>query len=226
MMTFSLTTRRVAICGQVVIGYTVDDGKTEILSTPVSQALVEISEYPEGLFKRKLNLLKSLSNSQKWESLSNRPDRTLTTIDGSFHFTDLPLSNYTLRAFYPSQKFYLQTDEVSVTVVESQKPNWVNLILKVSGIAGQVIDHKGSPVVYAQVKFKDSKEYTLCDRDGKFQLLNLKTPPSSPVQLIVSAPNYDDFTTKDIILSEGILYSIEPIQLSKKSPMKNNGTPT
>jgi hypothetical protein len=220
MMTLSLTTHRVAIHGRVAFGYTLDDEKVEI-SSPVSQALVEISEYPEGLFKRKLNLLKSLSDSQKWESLSNRPDRTLTAIDGSFYFTDLPLGNYILRAFYPSQKFYLQTDEVTIAVVKNQKPNWINLILKVSGIAGQVLDNKNSPVAYAQVKFKGSHEYTLCDRDGKFLLLYPKPPPSSPVQLFISAPSYTSSIVENIILSPGV---VKPIPPSKTSLTKANGT--
>ncbi|WP_181357322.1 hypothetical protein [Stenomitos frigidus] len=221
----------ISIHGRVLIGYTIKGEPDTVLLDPVRQAQVEIIEPPES-FKRKLDL-KSLSHGQNWESLSPRPDRTHTAVDGSFYFIDLPPDNYTLKASLPQKLTRLQVAKEVVTVVKTDaklNPLPRDLVLLTTGIVGQVIsppEQGTKPVAYAQVKLKGGNEQTRCDRDGKFQLLNLEAPESPStrsVQFEISASGYDLYTTDPTAISRGTVHRIQNIQLSKKSSTKANGT--
>ncbi|MBM0744177.1 hypothetical protein JOY44_21595 [Phormidium sp. CLA17] len=232
---------RVAIYGRVAIGFKLQ-GKDNwtLLPQPIQQAQVEIIDAPAS-FQRRL-YLKSLSYGQKWESLSTRLDRASIAVDGSFYFIDLPPGKYTLRATCFQKATILQAAEKVITIVDGEKPSWIDLILITTGIVGQVtsipkVARSGTtstpeeeseivPVAYAQVQLQNSGEQTRCDRDGKFQLLNLEAPenPSTrKLQLQISAPGYDAYT-QNVDLLRGAVYSLPDIQLTKKVPAKANGT--
>jgi hypothetical protein len=218
-------THGVAIYGRVTIGFKlpVNDNWT-LLPQPVQQAQVEIIDAPAS-FQHRL-YLKSLSHSQNWESLSARPDRTPIAVDGSFYFMDLPPGNYTVRATPIQRATILQSAEAVVTIVKGGEPSWIDLILTTTGIVGQVTSSDIVPVAYAQVQLKSSGERTRCDRDGKFQLLNLeapKNPSTRKLQLQISATGYDTYT-QDVDLLRGSVYFLPDIQLTKKVSAKANGT--
>ncbi|MEG4069210.1 hypothetical protein QUA42_18090 [Microcoleus sp. Pol11C2] len=235
-------THRVAIYGRVAIGFKLQgEDNWTLLPQPVQQAQVEIIDAPAS-FQHRL-YLKSLSHGQNWESLPARPDRTPIAVDGSFYFMDLPPGNYTVRAAQIQRATILQSAKAIVTIVDGEKPSGIDLILTTTGIIGQVtnivkVANSGktinapeekseiAPVAYVQVQLKSSGERTQCDRDGKFQLLNLEAPdnPSTrKLQLHISAPGYDDVEIKDIELSRGTVHSLPDIQLTKKVPTRTNG---
>lgn len=128
MLSIDSVRHHVAICGRVAISDTAaDQPKSLVFSDPVQRVRVEIIAAPER-FQRQLQL-KSLSHGQAWESFSDRPDRTHTAIDGSFYLIDLPPGSYTLRASWFPKKTRSQVATAVVTVVDGQKPPWVDLTL-------------------------------------------------------------------------------------------------
>src|SRR5689334_4250310 len=60
---------------------------------------VTITTAPRS-FKNRLKL-KALAVGESWETLAERPDRTLTATDGHFHFLNLPSGQYGLTASLP-----------------------------------------------------------------------------------------------------------------------------
>jgi hypothetical protein len=84
------TIHRVTIAGRVI------DPDTD---QPISSALVELTSVPNG-FRQRL-ALKGLQYGDRWQEMCNRPDRSLTAIDGFFYFVDLPDGKYQLAAFLP-----------------------------------------------------------------------------------------------------------------------------
>lgn len=221
---------RVAIHGRVAIGFKLEgEEKWTLLPQLNWQVRVEIIAAPAS-FQRRLSL-KSLSHGQNWDSFSDRPDRTHTAVDGSFYFIDLPPGKYTLKATCPQQSTRLQGVKADVEIRNGEKPQWKELILATTGIVGQVkIKSSNSnefvPLPQAQVQVVKGSEHTRCDRDGKFQLLNLEAPenPSTrKLQLQISAPGYDTYT-QNVDLSRGAVHSLPDIQLTKKVSAKANGT--
>ncbi|HEY9857981.1 MAG TPA: hypothetical protein V6D16_00635 [Candidatus Obscuribacterales bacterium] len=221
---------RVAIHGRVAIGFKLEgEEKWTLLPQLSRQVQVEIIAAPAS-FQRQLSL-KSLSYGQNWDALSDRPDRTHTAADGSFYFIDLPLGQYTLKATCPRQSTRLQGAEAVVEISDGQKPEWKELILATTGIVGQVKTKLSNsdefvPVRQTQIQVVNGSEQTRCDRDGKFQLLNLEAPENPSIRklrLQISAPGYDTYT-QDVDLLRGAVHSFPNIQLTKKVPVKANGT--
>jgi hypothetical protein len=90
MLKMSVSNLQIVIAGRVL------EGETDKI---VVGAMVEIIEMPEK-FRRILSLKKLQSGSQ-WEKMGDRVDRKVTTNEGYFYFTNLPLGTYVLEASLP-----------------------------------------------------------------------------------------------------------------------------
>ncbi|MEG3925656.1 MULTISPECIES: carboxypeptidase regulatory-like domain-containing protein [unclassified Microcoleus] len=102
------TKNRVAIAGQVI------DAKTNLA---IAGALVEVGQ-KQGKFKNWLDL-HALQYAKSWEKMVERPDRTLTAIDGCFSFINLPDGEYTDLTIQISAQGYKPVDR-SVKLSQSR----------------------------------------------------------------------------------------------------------
>ena len=109
-MKLSSSHHQVAIAGQV------SDAET---GQAIAGARVDLTQVPET-FQKRLSL-QALSYGDRWETLSRRPDRTYTTVDGWFHFIDLPASTYGLTVFLPQAGSRYGPVQKSVIVTNSGK---------------------------------------------------------------------------------------------------------
>jgi hypothetical protein len=82
--TWEVIRHQVAICGRVV------DERGEM----VSGVRVNIVAMPK-VFRTQVSAAASAAE-KKWNDLDERPDRTVTRVDGVFYFLDLPAGPYTL----------------------------------------------------------------------------------------------------------------------------------
>ncbi|MFB2971826.1 carboxypeptidase-like regulatory domain-containing protein [Aerosakkonema sp. BLCC-F183] len=87
------TKNRLAIAGQVI------DADTKLA---IPGVLVKISQMPDK-FKNWLDL-HALQYGKNWEKMQQRPDRTLTGIDGYFYFINLPDGDYELTVYKTNYK--------------------------------------------------------------------------------------------------------------------------
>lgn len=166
----TLVAHQVAIAGQVTDART---GKT------IAGALVELTAAPAA-FTRWLALQKKQYGTQ-WQAMIERLDRTPTRADGFFHFRDLPVGTYTLKASLPDQGTRYGTAQAAVTVAldASSKPIPVTtaLTLVPTTLTGTISVQAGNetlPVFMAQVQVKGSGESTFSDRQGNYWLTGLE----------------------------------------------------
>jgi hypothetical protein len=87
MLEMSVSNLQIAIAGRVL------EGETDEI---VVGAMVEIVEMPEK-FRRILSL-KKLQFGSQWEKKLDRIDRKITSNEGYFYFTNLPIGTYVLEA--------------------------------------------------------------------------------------------------------------------------------
>lgn len=74
---------------------------------PLAGASVTLSSVPAA-FQARLAVLAS-SLGPKWDTMPERPDRTLTTFDGAFRFVDLTPGSYGLTVNVPGGKYQSAT---------------------------------------------------------------------------------------------------------------------
>lgn len=172
---------------QVAIAGTVSDAVT---GQRIHKALVEITEMPDS-FKSRL-ALRSMQYGSKWETMVERPNRTQTTIDGHFHFLDLPDGNYTLTASLPGAgtRYGSAPKKVQVSRVGDQiELAAADITLPPTAIQGQITNSGGEPIVMAKVQVEGTNESVFSDSKGNYLLSGLEV---SKVQstVRVSAQSY------------------------------------
>jgi hypothetical protein len=91
---------------QVAIGGRVVDGQ----NNPVAGARVKITA--------KAGKFKVQAESGAWENLQERPDATVSRVDGTYFFLDLPQGQYTLSAIDPRSG---QSAETQATVAKHKE---------------------------------------------------------------------------------------------------------
>jgi hypothetical protein len=105
MLEMSVSNLQIAIAGRVL------EGETDEI---VVGAMVEIIEMPEK-FRRILSL-KKLQSGLQWEKKLDRIDRKITSNDGYFYFTNLPIGTYVLEASLPIGENYYKKAKQTVRV--------------------------------------------------------------------------------------------------------------
>ncbi len=172
---------------QVAIAGQVSDAQT---GQVIHRARVEITKMPDS-FKKWLTL-HALQYGAKWETMTERPDRKQTAIDGHFHFLDLPDGDYTIKASLPSAGTRYGSVEQTVQVSRNGdriKREAAHLALPPTGISGQIKNSKNSPVIMAKVQIQGRGESTFSDSQGNYLLSGLEESKLE-YTVNVSAPSY------------------------------------
>lgn len=137
---------------------------------------VTITSAPRG-FKNWLKL-KALAAGERWETLTERPDRTRTAADGHFHFLNLPTGQYGLTATLPEAGQRYGTVQAKAKIARDAKGRivWVNtdLALPPTALQGQLLNADKKPVVLAEVQILGSGETLLSDEAGQYLFASLE----------------------------------------------------
>jgi len=162
------TERYVAICGQVIDSWT---------KRPMPDVAVMISSMPIA-FQNWLSR-RALGYGAKWAAMAERPDRTMTSADGSFRFLDLPDGDYVLSLFPSTGAKRYGTVQKNATVSHESHGRIASIMLRVelppTGVRGRVCAKMADPnapavpIVMAKVRL-GSGESTYTDSEGKFVL--------------------------------------------------------
>ncbi len=116
---------------------------------------------------------------ENWEAMVERPDRTRTTVDGSFRFPDLPNGQYTLTASLPGAGSRYGTAEARVTVARDANGRITRaaapIALPPTTLKGQITAQGGGALPMAEVRVKGSGERAFSDAEGKYLLAGLET---------------------------------------------------
>lgn len=187
MLKMSVSNQQIAIAGKVL------EGETE---NKISGALVEIIEMPEKF--RAILSMKALQYGSQWEKMLERPDRKITTSDGAFYFTNLPVGEYLLETSLPtsSTRYHSVRKTVKVSAADNGKiaATMTNIVLSPTVIKGTITDadEPNKLIVNAKIQIQDSRESAVSDRNGNYRLIGLESPKSGQrtVTLIISAIGY------------------------------------
>lgn len=187
MLKMSVSNQQIAIAGKVL------EGETE---NKISGALVEIIEMPEKF--RAILSMKALQYGSQWEKMLERPDRKITTSDGAFYFTNLPVGEYLLETSLPtsSTRYHSVRKTVKVSAADNGKiaATMTNIVLSPTVIKGTITDadEPNKLIVNAKIQIQDSRESAVSDRNGNYRLIGLESPKfgQRTVTLIISATGY------------------------------------
>lgn len=156
-------------------------GKVKNLQTGqiIQGALVSIIDAPSK-FQEWL-LRKQEEYGRKWDTMQERPDRTLTAFDGIFRFIDLMEGSYTLEVSMPGYvtRYGTTQFDAEITMDANGKINMVSSDIALSpttvkGRITQLIDSQQEPVMMAEVRVIGSNEHAYSDEDGQYRIIALE----------------------------------------------------
>lgn len=183
MAEWEVVRHQVAIAGQV------SDAQT---GESIGRARVAITAAPAA-FTDWL-AIHARQYGERWTTMVQRPDRTLTAIDGHFHFLDLPDGQYTLVASLPDLGTRYGTAQVIIDVSRDAQGDLVlataDMVLPPTTIEGRLTEQGVTPpvnVVMAEVRIKGSGEQVFSDDQGHYRLRGVETGERT---VLVSAPGY------------------------------------
>ncbi len=189
---------------QAAIAGTVRDVQ---MQQPIAGAWVALTSAPAE-FTAWL-ALKAKQYGDTWATLVERPDRTRTSLDGHFHFVDLPNGQYTLTASLPGAGSRFATAQATVTVSRDSQGNLTlvaaDLALPPTTIKGQVTGQNNSPVVLARVRVQGSGEESYSDGQGQFTLAGIETGNRT---VLVSAQGYKPASQAIQVAQPGVVQAL------------------
>ena len=131
-----------------------------------------------------------------------------TSLDGHFHFLDLPNGNYTLVASLPNTgSHYSRYGEATKTVTVSRNAEGrivmasVDLAIPATTLKGEVKDTEGEAVVMAKVKIQGTSEKTFSDSQGEYILVGLEATSEQERTILVTASGYQS-SSKQVLLDQ------------------------
>lgn len=231
MLTTQISSPQVAIAGRVLNGET---------QKPIAGAEVKITYMPDQLWT--YLPLKKLQYGSQWEKMSNRPDKKVTSNDGSFYFVHLPPGDYTLLASLPGSgtRYGSAEEEVTVpsassidkiippmiadddgrTTMDIIQTQMVDIFLVPTGIKGNIYDQNDptTTIPHAKVQVQGTLEIALSDQNGDYSLLGLETPASGTVTLTVTATGYQEKGSQAIKIQQGKVKSGQDFPLVPQKP--------
>lgn len=171
MVKIEPTRHQVAVAGQVT------DKET---GRVVSGAQVAISTAPAA-FNNWL-AIKKLQYGERWESMTERPDRTRTASDGYYYFMDLPDGQYQLTASLPGSGSRYDTAQADITVARDSKGNLTMVAAPFAmppttlkgKVSRKVSDTEVTPVVMADIRMKGSGEHAFSNDKGEYRITGLE----------------------------------------------------
>jgi hypothetical protein len=201
---------------QVAIAGYVTDAAT---GKPIRGAQVEVTNAP-GEFKEWL-AIRALQYGDRWEAMSERPDRTRSAADGHFHFLDLPAGNYKVKASLPGAGTrYGQSGEVKVSVPQDENDEYTLVKLPPTTVKGrittQVTGKKDTeePVAMAEVRVVGSDERAFSDGDGHYLLAGLEASKDKERIILARAQGFQP-ASRHVRLSQGGAEATLDFTLSK-----------
>lgn len=176
---------------QVAIAGQVSDAET---GQAIAGAWVALTQVPEPFSKRLA--LQALQYGDRWETLSQRPDRTHTAMDGYFKFIDLPVGEYKLNVSLPGAGTRYGTAEPMVTVSSEGDrllPKIIAIALSPTALKGHIQDGQGKPIEMATIQLSGSRETALSDAQGNYSFIGLQasSPIARPHTVTATAQGYN-----------------------------------
>lgn len=196
---------QVAIAGQVANAQTgkgMEGVRVEITAAPA--AFTDFLKFHKIQF------------GERWEAMAERPDRTRTTVDGSFRFLDLPNGQYTLTATLPGAGSRYGAAEARVTVARDANERITraaaSIALPPTTIKGRIKAEGGGDLQLAEVRVKGSGERAFSDAEGKYLLAGLEKGERT---VLVSAQG---FKTKSHNVTLGQAGSVQTLDVALNKP--------
>jgi hypothetical protein len=185
----------------------------------ISNVEVMISKAPEA-FSNWLNL-KALQYEEHWQKMIQRPDRTRTTVDGHFHFLDLPDGQYSLTASMATTSRRYGTAEVTVVVSREHQNRIVmataDIALPATTVKGKISDQNGDPVILGEIRVNKSAERAFSNQQGQYLLMGLEASEKQERIILVSAPGYDIASGKVLLNQAGIEKTLDFVLKKRNS---------
>ncbi|WGV27992.1 carboxypeptidase-like regulatory domain-containing protein [Halotia branconii] len=196
MLKWELIRHQVAIAGQVTNAQT---------NKAIPNAEVIITKAPSA-FADWLKL-KSLQYGDRWNSMVERPDRTITANDGHFHFLELPEGEYTLTASVPNATRRYSKGMLTVTVPAKVEGKVIittaDMTMPTTFLQGKIFNQNEEPVLMAQVQFGYT-ESTFSNDQGQYSLFSIETSEIERL-VLVSAQGYQPTSQSVVIKAPGTL---------------------
>jgi hypothetical protein len=190
---FETIRHQVTIAGKV---------KDRVTGKPVEDVLIEIVDGPPAY----LAMIDTQSNiySSAWDTMTKRPDKTVTRPDGHYHFMDLPNGTYTVTASCKRFGSRYGTIGRDITVSRTPQGNVVfvssDILLPPSTLKGRVFRQGSStPVIMAEIRVAGSLEFSHSDENGDYILSGLEASAARPRSVTVSAVGFQN-RTLDVLL--------------------------
>ena len=200
---------------QVAIAGVVTNAQTQ---EKMRGVVVKIEDGPAE-FLLWLNLQKK-QYPDTWSKMTERPDQTMTSVDGLYYFLDLPDGQYTLQARLPGAGSRYDSEEVTATVShDGDKIVWTNadIQLPTTTLKGQITfindDDEPEGVLMAKVRVQSSGESVFADHDVNYLLTELEGGERT---VLVSAQGYEQTSVTLVLPGDGSVttqnFSLTPIE--------------
>jgi hypothetical protein len=197
MIAWQVARHRAGIAGRVT------DAET---GKPIAKVAVTMAEMPAA-FKRTLRNA-SIQYGNRWPTMVERPDKTMTRTDGLFYFLDLPGGKYTLSASLPGSGKRYGSAQATVThdAQGNLKVAMVSVALQPTTVKGKVTGpgHKNG-VPMAEVRVKGSGERAFSDTQGHYVLAGIEPGKRT---IIVFAQGYQPASHPVLLGQPGALETL------------------
>jgi hypothetical protein len=202
---------------QMALSGSVVDDET---SRPLAGVTVTITTMPPA-FQRVL-AGKALQYGALWATLAERPDRTATTLDGSFHFVDLPDGAYAVTCTASRAVGIYGSAAMAFSVARDAEGHiaWgmQTIRLPPMGIRGIVEGNPpgsgpggvAAPIPGVRVRVRGNSEVVHSGSDGRFYLPDAEL---GTLTLELAATNYAPVTTTAVIL-DGTITDLGTVTLT------------
>lgn len=133
---------------------------------------------------------------------------TLTSTNGAYTISDVPIGQYTIRASYPN---YISGETHDVSIEANATTGAQNFVLEpVKGIiTGQITLEQETDYTGIMVNINNTGCVSVTDKDGNF---TIKDVPIGQFTFIASMPGYVSYQT-NLIIEPGDNINLGPIEL-------------
>jgi hypothetical protein len=201
---------------QVALSAIAVDAETSQRLAGFTAAITVMPAAFEGALSRK-----ALQYGDLWDTLAERPDRTVTAADGSFRFVDLPDGAYVITLSAAPGAGRYGSAQVAFTVARDAQgeiaPRVQMVRVPPTGVRGLVNGKPPSggargavaPIPAARVRVRGSGELAHTRTDGRFYLPGVE---QGTLTLEITASNYEP-VTRTVMIIDGMITDVGPVTL-------------